>query len=855
MNRIVISCVLYSASLAAPALFARISSVSASNAPVAAAVSAGPLISAVSPSPIPTGSANVTIQGTGFQPGATVIDTDSSGASVQFNTTSVTPTIIVAIGYQGRGATAIFTVINPGSVVSNSFAVPVGSRGNTDYYTLSVVNGKGGGSYTPGSIVTITSNTPPAGESFQNWTGANVANPNAATTTLAMPASNTTVTANYGSGSDYPLIVVNGTGGGSYQAGAIVSIAANPAPAGYTFQSWTGATVANPNNSGTTIVMPAQPTTVTANYAPASGLAVTSVTPAFIPIGVFNISITGNGFQMGMQATLAGKPLSIVYVSPTQLSASGFNTTSGTANLIVSTRRDSSAPFGVQLGPSNALVTPSAARRFLQQAAFGPTSADSATVQQMGFQGWLNQQFAMPKISNYTGMGLQTSFGTMFLTNAVNNPDQTRQRVAFALSQIMVTSVNKNIWTSTTGPFEEMLMADAYSNFRQILNDVTLAPAMGQFLDMANNAMANSDNTVLPNENFAREVMQVFTIGTVLLNNDGTRQLDSNHNSIPAYDQNTVANFAKVFTGWTYAPVDQRRPVWGANINPNAPMVSYPTMHDMTQKSLLRYALPPGVSSTLPAGQTAEADLAQALDNIFYHPNVGPFISKQLIQHLVKSNPTPAYVQRVANAFNNNGNGVRGDMQAVISAILLDSEARQSDVAGMTQATDGHLQEPVLFLAGVLRALGATVTNQNYYAWDLGNMSQDIYNAPSVFNYYSPLYRIPGFGISGPEFQIFTPYSSVYRYNLVSSVFGAWGTNINSYGPGTVVDLTPFVNLAENPSILVDALDLTLTNGLAPAAFKDIVLNAIQAENGGDLLRVQTALYLWLTSGYYNVWN
>ena len=166
------------------------------------------------------------------------------------------------------------------------------------------------------------------------------------------------------------------------------------------------------------------------------------------------------------------------------------------------------------------LVSYGAARHFLQQAAFGPSAGDTTNVQQLGMQGWLNQQFASPKVSNYATVGNQSSFTPLFLTNAVNNPDQLRQRVAFALSQILVTSITKNIWTSTTAPFEEMLMADAFTNYRQILYDVTLAPAMGQFLDMANNAKANNNGTILPNENYAREVMQLFSIGTAKLNID-----------------------------------------------------------------------------------------------------------------------------------------------------------------------------------------------------------------------------------------------------------------------------------------------------------------------------------------------
>jgi len=817
-------------------------------------LSVGPVITSVSPNPLPVGTVNVTIQGSGFQAGATVFDTYSSYGPVQLSTVSVTPTAVTATGYQGPGTSAVFAVRNAGSGFSNSLSVPIASSGPSTY-ALTVVGGSGSGSYSAGTVVTLTA-TPASGQSFQSWTGANVANPNAATTTLTMPTANTTVTANYTSGTTYSLTVVSGTGTGSYAAGAVVSITSNAAPAGQVFQNWTGATVANPNAATTTLSMPAAATTVTANYAAIPVPTINQVNPATVPIGVFGLTITGTNFQATSQATLGGKSLATSFVSATQLTVTGFNSTSGTANLVVSNGTFASAPVNLQLGPANALVTVNAARRFLQQAAFGPTSADAANVQQLGFQGWLNQQLAMPKVSNYAGIGSQGGFSTFFLTNAVNQPDQLRQRVAFALSQIMVTSVNKNIWNTTTASFEEMLMTDAFSNFRQILNDVTLAPAMGQFLDMANNAKANANNTVLPNENYAREVMQLFSIGTFLLNADGTKQLDASNNPIPTYDQTTISNFAKVYTGWTYAPATPGGTViWGAFINPGAPMVPYPLEHDTTQKTLLQYVTPPGVLTTLPAGQSAQTDLAEALDNIFYHPNVGPFIGKQLIEHLVKSNPSPAYVQRVANAFNNNGMGVRGDMQAVITAVLLDPEARQNDVPGMTKAKDGHLQEPMLFMAGFLRAMGAYVDNTNYFAYDLGNMSQDIYDAPSVFNYFSPSYVVPGFGVVGPEFQIYTPYSSVYRDNVVSNIFSAYSNNINSYGPGTTVDLTPFVALAGTPQTLVDALDLTLTNGLAPAGFKTILLNAIQAENGGNLRRVQTALYLWLASSYYNVWN
>ena len=819
-------------------------------------LTAGPTISSVSPNPLTPGMVTVTIGGSGFLIGATVMMLSGSGSPVQLSTSSVSSTKITASGYLGSGSSASFAVKNPGSGYSNWYSVPV--KSTSSGYSLTVLNGSGSGSYAAGTVVTITANAPQSGQSFQSWTGAAVANPNAPTTTLTMPAAATTVTANFTSGPTYALTVNNGSGSGNYAAGTVVTITANAAPAGQMFSGWTGigVTVASPASATSTVSMPAAAASVTANYAPLPTPTITQVTPSPIPVGVFSLTITGTNFLANSVASLGGKVLASTYVSPIQLTVSGFNSTSGPSSMVVSNGSVASAQFPVQLGPANALVSVNAARHFLQQAAFGPTSAEAANVQTLGFQGWLNQQFGMPKISNYSGIGSQSSFSPIFLTNAVNNADQLRQRVAFALSEIMVTSIVKNIWTSTTAPFEEMLMTDAFSNFRQILNDVTLAPAMGQFLDMANNAKANAAGTTLPNENYAREVMQLFTIGTAMLNQDGTKQLDALNHPIPTYDQTTVANFAKVFTGWTNAPTTAGGPVvWGAYINPNAQMVPYDPMHDKTPKTLLQYLAPTGVYTTLPAGQNAQTDLTQALDNIFYHPNVPPFIARQLIQHLVKSNPSAAYVKRIADVFANNGSGVRGDMKAVITAILLDPDARQNDVAGMTQVTDGHLQEPLLFMAGFLRALNATVNSQNYYGYDMTNLGQDIYGAPSVFNYFSPGYMVPAFGIGGPEFQIYTPYTAVYRDNLVSNLFSAYNSNINTSGPGTSVDLTPFVNLASNPQTLVDALDLTLTNGLAPAGLKTILLNAIQAEAGGNLRRVQTGLYLMLASSYYNVWN
>jgi uncharacterized protein (DUF1800 family) len=567
-----------------------------------------------------------------------------------------------------------------------------------------------------------------------------------------------------------------------------------------------------------------------------------------LPLGIFNTTITGTGFTSASVATLNGTVLGTTFSSGA-LTVTGFSGASGEASITVSNGSAVSQPFAVQIGVANALVSAAAARRFLEQGAFGPTPSDAANVQTLGFQAWLTQQFNLAQVSNYNVITSdQGGMPSHFLTNAVSNPDQLRQRVAFALSQIFVTSIQKLIWNQNMVLFQNMLLGDAFSNYRQIMADVTLSPAMGQYLDMANNAMADASTGSLANENYARELMQLFTIGTVMLNPDGSIQYDSNNLPIPTYAQATVAEFARVYTGWTYAPAAGQPVEWGAYITSNGPMAPYPAQHDSGSKQLLNGTLSP-------AGITPLQDLNNALDNIFNHPNVGPFVGKQLIQHLVKSNPSPAYISRVAAAFNNNGEGVRGDMVATITAVLLDPEARANDNGGNDQVTDGHLQEPALFIAAMVRAFGGQMNDQNYYSSDMANMGQDLFDAASVFNYYSPTYGVPGTTLLGGEFEIHTPNAAILRANVVQNLFSQYSNPVQSYGPGTTVDLTAFLPLASTPATLVNALDLTLTHGVMPATMKSAIVGAVTGDTLGPLHRVQGACYLILTSGYYNVWH
>lgn len=653
-----------------------------------------------------------------------------------------------------------------------------------------------------------------------------------------------------GGGASYSLSVVNGTGSGTYKTGSIVNVSAT-VPAGEVFQSWTGPGVPASAPASFSYTMPPSNAVITANFVVPPTPVIQTVNPQQVPLGVFTMTINGSGFTASSTVSLGGSPLNVTAFTANSLSIAGFYGSSGTFPLTVANGPVQSAPTSVQVGVQNAVVSPSAARRFLEQAAFGPTPNDAAHVQSIGFNAWLNEQFSMGAISSYSAVtASQGGMPAAFLANAVTNSDQLRQRVAFALSQIFVTSLMKLNSNAFMIPYQQMLLNDAFTNYRQILGDVTLSAAMGDYLDMANNAASNSAEGTAPNENYAREVMQLFSIGTKMLNPDGTVQNDSNGFPLPSYSQLNVTEMARVLTGWTCAPAPgMSSPLWGSYISsnyvdPTKPMVFVPGMHDYGPKSLVN-----GYQAQ--ANLAPDVDLKLALDNLANHPNTAPFFSTLLIQHLVKSNPSPAYVERVASAFT----ASKGDMPTVLTAILLDPEARANDVGGNDQALDGHYQEPALYLAGYIRALGGTTTAANYYGNVLATLGQDIFNAPSVFNFYSPGYVIPeSGGILGPEFQLDNANAAVLRENLVASFFNQYSNPVQSYGP-TMVDLSPFVPLASTPATLLNALDLTLTHGTMPAPMKQTILTALSADNISQLDCVETGVYLILTSGYYNVWH
>lgn len=509
------------------------------------------------------------------------------------------------------------------------------------------------------------------------------------------------------------------------------------------------------------------------------------------------------------------------------------------------------------------------AARFLKQATFGATEAEIANVKQLGLAAWINAQFALPasrypnlpetpssrpaECDNICGRDKYSLFPlqTTFYKNALTAPDQLRQRVAFALSQILVVSGNEINMAYSYAPYQNILVDNAFGNFRDIMTQVTLSPAMGRYLDMVNNGKPSSASQQA-NENYARELLQLFTIGLYQLNQDGTVVRDGNGLPVPSYDEEMVRKFALILTGWTYPVKPGAAP---AKYNPSyylGPMVAVATNHENSSKALFN-------GYVLPAGQTPEKDLADALDNLFLHPNVGPFIGKQLIQHLVTSNPSPAYVARVSDAFANNGQGVRGDLKAVVRAILLDPEAR----GGMRgEVNYGHLREPVLVGTQLLRALGG----QSDGVWLIGqnrSLEQNVFNSPSVFNYYPADYALVD-GTEAPQFGIYNTNTAIARVNhLYSMVVSASATgNVITPGKpdttvvgatGTSFDLSPLVALAGDPAKLVDRLNVLLLHGTMQPTMRDLLVKQVTAAGTDPLVRTRTAIYLTAASTAFQV--
>jgi uncharacterized protein (DUF1800 family) len=483
-----------------------------------------------------------------------------------------------------------------------------------------------------------------------------------------------------------------------------------------------------------------------------------------------------------------------------------------------------------------------AAARFLEQASWGPTPDAVAHLQQTGFDRWLEEQVAAPTspVSDAPAetKGLK-NLQQQFFVNAVNGPDQLRQRVAFALSEIWVVSGVKINDPAAMVAYLRLLQKDAFGNYFDLMKDITINPTMGHYLDLVNNDKPDPAAGKSANENYARELLQLFTVGEVILNSDGTPKLDKNGKIIPTYSESTVQNFARVFTGWTYPPKPGAASHKHNPPNWDSPMVEDNDNHDQLTKTLLN-------GKVMPAGRSAKADLNGALQNIFTHHNLGPFISRQLIQHLVVSNPSLDYVARIASVFADNGSGVRGDLRAVIRAIILDAEARASDDAAIAEGIGGHLREPLLFITALLRALNGSVNDTNNLAAYSSAMGQNLYYPASVFSYFSPNYHLAGSRLLAPEFQTYSTATSLTRANFVNAlVFG----HIDAT---THIDLSPYISAASNPGDLLTAVNKDFLYGRMPAQMQQSILTALGSAQTARL-KAQTAVYLVASSPLYQV--
>jgi len=549
-------------------------------------------------------------------------------------------------------------------------------------------------------------------------------------------------------------------------------------------------------------------------------------------------------------------------------------------------------------GPGEASVAD--ITRLLEQATWGPKGdgSDVTHVQQVGIRAFLDEQFAAPvanpsKGSDWPDLTFpaddinDATFGCpssrpsdpnynqatctrdnysvyplqkQFFTNALAGQTQLRQRVAFALHQILVVSALDENRPSWMTPYLQALDRNAFGSYRTLLGDVTLTPAMGDYLNM-NQSTASS-----PNENFAREVNQLFSVGVNRLNADGTPVLDAQGNPVPTYAQTDVNEFTRVLTGWRFATAFQN-----GVTNYRDPMVPRGgTNHDTGSKNLYGTALagcPGANNNTNPTNaQCAQTELNSALDVIFNHPNVGPFVSRQLIQHLVTSNPSPAYVQRVASVFNNDCNGLypespcgaRGNLKAVVRNILLDPEAR-GDVK--TDPNYGKLREPAQYINNILRAFNATsdgVLGSQSRGGDMpGSLDQPLFQPTTVFSYYMPDYQVPGTKVLGPQFQILSTLTTLRRANVANTlIYSGIGTGANNPA-GTQLNISALDALATNDATggqLIDQLNALLLHGTMSAQMKSAIMTAIQSIPASNPHgRAQTAAYLVVTSSQYDV--
>ncbi|MFZ5579022.1 MAG: DUF1800 domain-containing protein [Pseudomonadota bacterium] len=512
------------------------------------------------------------------------------------------------------------------------------------------------------------------------------------------------------------------------------------------------------------------------------------------------------------------------------------------------------SPIAPEPSPEPSPPTTTQAARFLQQAAFSSSEADAANVQALGYAAWLEREFAKPiSQSNWEWLYAHGYADLSFINSSagasnviwqrlITADDVLRQRVTLALSEIFVVGF-QGVTSIPYRPFVmaawwDLLCEHAFGNYRTLLEAVTLSAAMGRYLNTSGNQKEDPARGRQPDENYAREVLQLFSIGLYELNPDGTTKLGDNGQPIETYTQDTVTQLARVFTGWS---IPAPKPVTDPSFA-RLPMTLNAAQHSTLEARFL--------GATVPAGTDGRTALGIALDTIFKHPNVGPFIGRQMIQRLVTSNPSPAYVARVAAAFDDNGQGIRGDLRALVRAVLLDEEARSD--AWSANPGFGKLREPMLRFLQWARTFRASSTDG---AWGISDLSdpgsrlgQQPLNSPSVFNFFRPGYVPPNTGIAAqglvaPEFQLVHETSVAGYMNFMQTVVAS--------GTGKVVaDYSPELAIADDAQALVQRMNLLLCAGAMSTATQSTLRDALAtistSTETGRKNRVHAAVFMTL---------
>jgi uncharacterized protein (DUF1800 family) len=760
-----------------------------------------PQVTTVAPTTIPVGTFTLTVTGAHF----------ATGAAVQFGSAALTTTRVSSTKLTATGTATSAEVGNVSVMVKNPDPGSVTSA----TVTAKVVNS---GPITVAVAPATVTVRPGVNQSF---------------TATVTGTSNTALT-----------WTINGLEHGSATIGYI-----NP-QVGYTPYAPPGV-VPNPNTvtiTASSVADPSKKASATITLVNPTPV-LSAVNPSSIGVGPFMLTVTGSTFVSGAKVNFGGQALTTMFVSATELTATGTASASQAGSVAVTVTNPNpgsttSGSLSANVVNGGQVISAAAAVRFLEQSTFGPTPALTNQLQQTGFDVFLQGQFSASTSTYPVPADTDSDLSkvqTAFFKNAVNDPDQLRQRMAFALNELWVVGANKVSDPVGYSNYMAALTKDGLGNYYNVMKDVTLTPAMGHWLDMVNNDKPGTGQHA--NENYARELMQLFTLGLNQLNPDGTSVVDGSGVPIPTYTQDDVMALGRSFTGWTYPTepgqtlVQHNPSYYGGN------MVPFNSNHDSGAKTLL--------GQSVAAGQSVGQELDSVLTIIFNHPNLPPFVATQLIEKLVTSNPSPAYVQRVAQAFisgkfNTYGTGQRGDMQAVAAAILLDPEARRGDNSITAVATDGKLREPVVMEVAVARAFGATTDGSGFTNLS-SSMSQNLFNSGSVFNFFPPENLIPQTTLNGPEFAIFNTNTSLARVNFINSIV------YGQISGGTILDFSPVVT-ASTPDQMVAWLDTQLLHGTISDSMKQSILTAVNAASGTDTSKqAKAAIYLVLSSSQYQV--